>query len=110
MAEIEGGLIRELQGLPTNQDPYLSKRAEHRYSFQDKTQLDLRSSDGDMIVVAALDVSNSGIGFMSRKGLEVDEEIGLRLAFEHESAFQAFVVRRATGTIGGFKVGVVAIA
>jgi hypothetical protein len=37
--------------------------------------------------------------------LGVDERVGLRIAFQHESEFESFIVRRETGTIGGYKIG-----
>ncbi len=100
-------LIAALQQLPGSRDPYLSKRMEHRTNLRAKAQLDVRRADGDISVVFALDVSDSGIGFLSRTSLEVNEQIGLRLAFQHDSEFEHFTVQRGTGTIGGFKVGVV---
>ncbi len=101
-------LISALQQLPGSLDPYLSKRVEHRTNLRSKAQLDMCRADGETLVVSALDVSDSGIGFLCRANVAVDEKIGLRMAFEHESAFEPFIVRRGTGTIGGFKIGAVA--
>ncbi len=107
MDQITSELIDSLKQLPALQDPYLSKRAEHRYNLRTRTHLDLQRSDGETMLVSALDVSNSGIGFLCRRILEVDERIGLRLAFQHEGGFDFFIVRRGTGTLGGYKIGAV---
>ncbi len=99
-------LINSLKELPGTLDPYLSKRKEHRTNLKARASLDLRLANGETVTVSALDVSNSGIGLLSRSSLPVSEEIGLRLAFHNESEFEVFTVRRETGTLGGYKVGV----
>ncbi len=108
MDQITSELIDSLKQLPASQDPYLSKRAEHRYKLQTRAQLDLQRSDGETMLVSALDVSNAGIGFFCRRNLDVDERIGLRMAFQHQGEFEFFIVRRGTGTLGGYKIGAVA--
>ena len=100
-------LIDSLKGLPGVEDPHLSKRSEPRTALGAKTTLDVQRTDGEIFSVSVLDVSNSGIGFLCRKDLDPKEQIGLRLAYQHESQFEPFEVRRGTATIGGFKIGVV---
>ncbi len=105
MDSMAGGLIDTLKQLPGSDDPYLSKRSEHRTNLQDKTQLEMRRSDGETTFVSVLNVSDSGIGFLCRTDLAMDETIGLRLAYQEGGTFEKFVVCRATGTIGGYKIG-----
>lgn len=99
-------LIDRLKQVTGTADPFLSKRKEHRQNLRTKTQLDL-CCGGETLLVSVLDVSDSGIGFLCRKRLTVGEEIGLRMAYEQDRAFEPFVVRRETGTVGGYKIGVV---
>ncbi len=106
MSVTSSEVINSLKELPGTVDPYLSKRKEHRTNLQARARLDLRLADGETVTVSALDVSNSGIGLLSRSSLPVSEKIGLRIAFHHESEFEVFIVRRETGTLGGYKVGV----
>ena len=108
MSEISSGLIESLKQLSGVTDLYLSKREQHRTSLRSKAQLDLRRSDGETILVSVIDVSDSGVGFLCRKQLDMNEKIGLRMALQDGSEFESFVVRRGTGTVGGYKIGAVA--
>ncbi len=107
MSQTTNALIDNLKQIPASQDSYLSKRSEHRYNLQERTHMDLQLPDGETITVSALDVSDSGVGFLARRNLEIDERIGLRLAYQNDD-FDIFIVRRGTGTLGGYKIGVVA--
>ena len=69
--------------------------------------LDLRLANGARLIVSAMDVSDSGIGFLCPESLRMAEPIELRIAYKNDDVFESFEVRRATSTIGGFKVGAV---
>jgi len=107
MQMAEHRLIESLKALPGVSDPYHAKRRETRTSLRARAPLDLRKSDGNTLVVSAMDVSDSGIGFLSPEPLESSEAIQLRLAYQDRDGFETFQVRRATSTIGGFRVGAV---
>lgn len=107
MQHTDQTLIENLKELPGVEDPHLSKRAETRTALRAKATLDLQRASGEVFSVSALDVSNSGIGFLCRRELDAKEQVGLRIAYQHESQFESFQVRRGTATIGGYKIGVV---
>ena len=101
-------LIETLKQLPVREDPNLFKRCEPRLAIREKTLLDLQLNGSDIISVSAIDVSDSGVGFLCRAELPTNQRVGLRLGFDHESQFEPFEVRRGTSTIGGFKIGAIA--
>ena len=107
MIEGQRSLLDNLKELPGNEDPFLSKRTETRLALNQRTTLDLQRTNGELFSVTVLDVSNSGIGFLCRKELKPNEQIGLRIAYQHESAFEPFLVRRGTATVGGYKIGAI---
>jgi len=107
MHEDNRTLLQSLRALPGHEDLYLSKRAETRSALRQRTTLDLQRGNGELFTVTVLDVSKSGIGFLCRKELKPNEPIGLRFAFQHQSAFEPFLVRRGTATVGGYKIGAV---
>lgn len=100
-------LIASLKGLPNVEDHYLSKRIEPRYALRAKATLDVQRSNGEEFSVSALDVSDSGVGFLCRRAMEPQERIGLRLAYHDEQEYEPFEVRRGTPTVGGYKIGAV---
>ena len=108
MDKTEHRLIESLKELPSVEDAYHAKRVELRMSLRSKAPLDLRLANGDTMVVSAMDVSDSGIGFLCPEALKAAEEIELRIAYQDNDGFESFQVRRATSTIGGFRVGAVA--
>lgn len=107
MDRTQSVLIENLKSLPGHEDPHHAKRAELRTALRAKAPLDLRRPDGELLNVSAMDVSDSGVGFLCRTELDVNETVGLRLAYHHESEFEDFQIRRGTSTIGGYKVGAV---
>ena len=108
MEKTEHRLIESLKELPGVEDQYHAKRLELRMSLRSKAPLDLRLANGVTMVVSAMDVSDTGIGFLCPEALKATEEIELRIAYQDDDGFESFQVRRATSTIGGFKVGAVA--
>ena len=108
MAALDSALLSFLKQQPGIADCHLSKRAEPRLDLRVKTQLDVLCADGLMLCATVLSVSDSGIGFMCREPLQIDERIELRLAADKSSQFEPFKVQHVTPTIGGHKIGAMA--
>ncbi len=107
MSESDESVIDSLKRLSGVEDPHLSKRAEPRIILREKATLDLQRQNGELFSVVVMNVSDSGIGFLCRRKLDTHEHIGLRRGYQNDDKFERFEVRRDTGTIGGYKVGVV---
>jgi PilZ domain-containing protein len=104
-----GALIEQLKHALGLEDKYLSKRSIPRTSFDSAIMLEMRVKPGATLFVTAVNVSDNGLGFMTREALKDGDEIELRMADEDPGEFEPFEVRRVTQTVGGFKVGVVSL-
>ncbi len=105
MIQAQSRLIGDLMQLSGAQDVYLSNRSEPRTDIRSKTTLAVLMPDGQVSYATALNASASGLGMTFRYALKAGEKVGVRLADDPHAGFEIFEVRRATSSVGLYRIG-----
>ncbi len=88
-----------------NEDSYLGKRTSTRY-FEWSEPLEIRHK-GRTLIARGSSLSTEGVGFVCKQRFDKRDEADIRRCGDEDDAtsWVPIVIRHATQTIGGFKVG-----